>query len=361
MKKLLTSVAGLVLAVLLHAQQTTHPGYIVRAAGDTIHGFLEEQLIGDLTIHIGFKNRAADNSFTTYTTDQVKAFQYDDGNAYRAVTFTDPRQEHAAPQTSFARLLVDGECELYSFHEKSNLYFLARKDTLVHLLYDDDLHAEPYIQGNFRNELNFFAVGCESARGGIERLVYSEEDLQRFFRSLDACLAPDKATVSYFHKAKARFGFYAYAGGFLFSDSRSQFTGEARLRLTYPQLKANVSFNLGLRYVDVVKQLVDENYVAATVHHKVTYNTTSIPFTIQYNFTRGLIQPFIFTGLAAIRSNINSPDHYVVDDFYDKKWGVVWLGGAGVEAVISDAIQARIEWRYMYIAEYPTLGIAVRF
>jgi hypothetical protein len=65
------------------------------------------------------------------------------------------------------------------FLDNRVLYFLVSKDSLVHLLCDDDLHALPYIRGNFRNELNFFAVGCESARRGIERVYYSEEGLSR--------------------------------------------------------------------------------------------------------------------------------------------------------------------------------------
>jgi hypothetical protein len=362
MKRLLTSFAFTGLALLVHAQQTGHPGYIVRSAGDTLHGFLQEQLIGGLIGHVGFKARAADGDFTSYTPAQVSAYQYDDGNAYRAVTFTDPRQENALPQTSFVRLLVNGECELYSLYDNSVLYFLIRKDTTTHLLYDDDLHTIPYLKGNFRNELNFFAVGCETARRRIENINFSEQDLQRYVETLDACLAPDKNTVSYYHRAKAHFGFFAYGGGFVFSDSRSQLTGEARLRLTYPQLKANVSFNLGIRYANVVKQLVDQEYVVATIHHKATYHLVSIPFTVQYNLTRGVIQPFLFSGVSMLRTKVSSPDGYLPphSDFYDK-WGAVWLGGAGVEAIITENIQARIEWRYEELVQYPTLGLAIRF
>lgn len=362
MKKLLIALALSGLTLLVQAQQTGRPGYIVKTSGDTLRGYLKEDLFGDLIKKVAFKTNPTDKDFASYTPTQVTAFQYDDGNAYRALTFTDPRQEHALPQTLFVRLLVNGECELYSFYDKSVLLFLIRKDTTTHLLYDDDIHIIPYIKGNFRNELNFFAVGCESARRRIDNLNYSEQDLLRYVQALDACLAPEKNSVSYYHKTKAHWGFFAYAGGFVFSDSRSQFSGEARLRLTYPQLKANISFNLGIRYANIVKQLVDQNYVVATVHHKVTYKMVSIPLTAQYNLTRGIIQPFIFTGLAMLQTKTSSPDGYLQphSDFYDK-WGAVWLGGAGVEAVITENIQARIEWRYEEIVQYPTLGVALRF
>ncbi|HXB05751.1 MAG TPA: outer membrane beta-barrel protein [Puia sp.] len=363
MKIRLTTLTLIGMTLLVHAQQTPQPGYIVRSSGDTVHGYLKEVLTGDLVNQVGFKANPADNDFTLYSPSGVKAFQFDGGNAYRALTFTNPQPEHSTPQTTFVRLLVSGECELYSLHDKSVLYFLVRRDTVVHLLYDDDLHTIPDVKGNFRNELNFFAVGCESARSGIERLDYNEETLLRFFRELDACLAPGQATTTYYHKAKAHFGFFAYAGGFVFSDSRSQFTGEARVRLTYPQLKANVSFNLGFRYANVVRQVVDQNYLVATIHRKVTYSMTSIPFTIQYNFTRGIVQPYLFAGLSMLRNDITSTEIYppTIGDTYYRSWNVSGALGGGIEVSLTNFLQARVEWRYEDFAQFPTAGLSVRF
>jgi len=361
MKRLLNSLAAIGMTLLAHSQ-TPLPGYIVRSSGDTVHGYLKEVFLGGRIDQVGFKAQLADNEFTLYSPDQVKAFQYDQGNAYRARTFTAPDQ--GTPQTTFMRLLVGGECDLLSFHDKSILYFLIVKDTIAHLLYDDDLHTIPGIKGNFRNELNFFAVGCESARTGIERLNYGEQEMMHFVRELDGCLSPEKATATFYQKTKSHWGFFAYAGGMALADSRSQFTGEARVRLTYPNLKANVSFNLGLRYVNIVKQEVDPNYIAATIHHKVTYALTSIPFTIQYNFTRGIVQPFAFIGASMIRADLTSADGFNVlylNDPYYNTWGVSFLGGAGVEISLTNFLQARVEWRYEDIDQYPTAGLSVRF
>ena len=361
MKQFLTSLTLLGITLIAHTQ-TPQSGYIVRSSGDTVHGYLKEVLIGDLVTQVGFKAHPTDNDFTLYSPDQVKAFQFNDGNAYRARTFTKPDQ--TAQQTTYMRLLVGGECDLYSFRDNSILFFLMVRDTTAHLLYDDDLHTIPGVKGNFRNELNFFAVGCESARRGIERLNYSEQELMHYVRELDGCLAPEKSTNTYFHQTKAHWGFFAYAGGIALGDNRSQLTGEARIKLTYPQLKANVSFNLGLRYAHIVRKMQDENYLVATIYHKVTYGMLSIPFTVQYNLTHGIVQPYIFAGIAMMHNTITSDDPYqpyILGDTYYNNWNVSGSVGGGVEVSLTHFLAARAEWRYEDFAQYPTIGLALRF
>ena len=362
MKRLLSALTFLGMTLLSHAQQSTHPGYIVRSTGDTVHGYLREVLITDEVTRVGFKRNVADNEFTLYTPDQVRAFQYDSGHVYRALTFTNPLRYNAAPQTSFVRLLVGGECELYSLHENV-LYFLVRKDGTVHFLYDDDIRAEPFIPGNFRNKLNFFAVGCESARDGIERLAYNEESLIRYFRDLDACLNPDQTTTVYYQKAKAHWGFFVYAGGFVDSKSRDQFTAEARLRLTFPQLNRGLSFNIGFRYVNTNRRILDPANFLFPDHAKVNYQQTGIPLTIQYNFTHGIVQPYLFVGASALHGKVASTEIYLpyVEDDYTDTWNVAVLAGVGVEVPLTGFLQARVEWRYEEFLQFPTVGVSVRF
>lgn len=364
MKKLLSSLACLAVSSFIFAQQTTHPGYIVRSAGDTVHGYLQEVFITDEVSRVGFKPNAVDNEFTLYTTDQVTAFQYDSGHVYRALTFTNTLRSPAVPQTSFVRLLVSGECELYSLHE-SSLYFLVRKDTTVHFLYDDDIHAEPIIPGNFRNMLNFFAVGCETARKGIERLAYNEESLIRYFRDLDACLNPNQTTTVYYQKAKAHWGFFGYAGGFVYSGKRNQFTGEARLQLTFSQLVRGLSFNLGFRYVNANRKLMDPT-TSGNLHPSygiVDYKQTAIPLTLQYNLAHGIVQPYIFVGTSLLQTKMASTEIYLpfVEDENYKTWNVALLAGIGLEVPLTGFLQARLEWRYEEFLQFPTLGVSIRF
>jgi hypothetical protein len=350
------------IAFSVSAQDHPLPGYIVRTTGDTVRGFLREEGTGELLHQIAFKS-VATGDYTNYSFDRVSAFQYQDGNLYRAISFNNVSQDQPVVQTYYARLLVSGEYDLYSFTERDRLFFLVRKDTSYHLLFDDDIHVGAYNKGNFRNELNFFSAFCETSKNGIENMVYGEHSMMEFFQKLDACLAPNKAVTSYYHKTKVVVGFEAYGGGVALGDMKSQLTGEARIRFMYPQLNPSISLNLGFRYARVVKKISDPSYLVATIYHKVTYDMTSIPLTFQYNFLpRGKVQPFLYAGLSALRENIitDLPISYFPATFF-KKWSASGFLGGGVEVNVTTFLKVRAEYRYEDISQWPTAGLLLTF
>src|ERR1700735_3757315 len=107
------------LSISAQAQDHSLPGYIVRVSGDTIHGFLKEQGTDESARRISFKGSASENDYQVYTPDQVKSFQYDNGNLFRAITYPDTRKEEGTVTRScYGKLLVAGEFDLYSFTEE---------------------------------------------------------------------------------------------------------------------------------------------------------------------------------------------------------------------------------------------------
>jgi len=343
------------------AQDEDLPGYVVLVSGDTLHGFIKSEGSVRLLDFVKFKTTAS-AEYKTYTPAEARSFQFDNGNLYRTVTFNNISLSQPEYQTHYARLLVAGEYDLYSFLEKGNLYFLARHDTTYRLIFDDDLHVDPYTKGNFRNELNYFAIFCETSRPGIENINFTEEAVSTFFRTLDACMNPSTAVSTYYHKSKAQPGFFAYVGGIDLGTMRSQFTAEARFKLIYPQFNPNFSVSLGFRYANVVKKNVNPYYTVITLYYKEIYSIKSIPLTFQYNFTRGIVQPFVYVGLSACSVGLNAtiPINDAGDPYYNS-FDVEWFAGAGVDVKIAGFLRARAEWRYEYIAQYPTVGLVANF
>jgi hypothetical protein len=195
--------------------------------------------------------------------------------------------------------------------------------------------------------------------------MYSEEQIVNFFRKLDACTGPGKKVVTYYHKGKAKPGFFAYIGGVGLGSSRSQFTAEVRFKLVDSQINPNLSLNIGLRYASVVKRdLLFPTYPAPTFYPE-TYSIKSLPVTFQYNFTHGIVQPFIYAGFSALSLDLSSSEpvdyspHF--NSVYYHSVDIEWFAGAGVEVKIADLLRARAEWRYEYIAQWPTIGLAVSF
>jgi len=351
-------------SLILHAQDRSLPGYIVRVSGDTLHGFLKEQGTDEATRRISFKAAESDVDYQIFTPSEVKAFQYDGGNLFRAITFSDTRRDQPVTLTFYANLLVTGEYDLYNFTEDDVLFFLVRKENSFYLMFDDDLRSVPGIKGNFRNELNFFAGSCDAVRQGVENADYSTESMIRFFQKLDDCLNPGKAvaTYNYHQKVKIKAGLFAYVGGISFGNY-AQLTVEARLRVTLNQLMPGVSFNLGYRYAEVMKKHFQNPYylVAPNFNHE-TWQIKSIPLTIQYNFTRGIVQPYVYGGVSLCSENIvtDNPELYLgTYNPYLNSYAVAFLFGAGVEVRLAHFLWSRAEWRYETMAQYPTVGLAV--
>lgn len=345
-----------------HAQDHSLPGYIVRNSGDTVHGLLKEQGSDESAKRISFKASATDNDYQVFGVDEVKSFQYDGGNVFRAISFPDTRKEgETVTRAVFGTLLVSGEYDLYSFTEGGILYFLAERDGSFYVMYDDDLRSFPYVKGNFRNELNFFAVSCDAANGQIGQVDYSVASVIQFFQKLNACVSPGKAVATYYHKPKANAGLFAYAGGIPLGN-QSQLTAEVRLRMVWPQVNPNMSFNLGFRYAEVIKkQVKDPYYLAAAIYHHETYQLKSLPLTIQYNITRGVVQPFVYAGVSLLNVNIVTDDPALIDTYsaYYHHYGVEGLVGGGVEVRLAHFLWARVDWRWEYLVQYPTVGLAL--
>jgi len=346
------------LFVSAHAQNHPLPGYIVRVSGDSIHGFLKEQGTDESSRQISFKKTADDKEYQIYTPVEVKAFQYDGGNLFRAIGYSDNRGSVASYRTNFARLLVTGEYDLYSFTEKDILLFLARKDSSFYLIFDDDIDQVPIIPGNFRNELNFFALSCDELKGQIDKVNYTPVDVTEFFKKVDVCVSPTKSVTSYYHKPKGKLSFYANAGG-ISLGSRYEYSLDLGLRLTWPQLSPGVSLNAGIRYAYVQSRIADPNYLLTTIWHKDTYKLKSLPVFIQYNFTRGIVQPFILAGLSLLTMDNVTDLQKTGSDAYYHRIGPAILVGGGVEVRLLRTLRARAEWRYEYMSQYPTVGLAV--
>ncbi|HUB61189.1 MAG TPA: hypothetical protein VL978_10825 [Puia sp.] len=361
-----TFVPVLVLCCLFfstRAQDRALPGYIVRNSGDTVHGFLREQGSDESAKRISFKASATDNDYQVYSFGEVKSFQYADGNLFRAITYSDTRKEgEPVMRTCYGKLLVSGEFDLYSFTEEDILFFLVRKDTSFYLMFDDDTRSGHEVNGNFRNELNFFAISCDEIKEDAGTVPYAIGPMIRFFQKLDACANPGKAVASYYHRPKGKAGVYAYAGGIPLGNN-SQFTAEVRLSMVWPQVNPNMSFNLGFRYVNKYRgKFQDPDYLVATIYNHEAWQIESVPLTIEYTLTHGVVRPFLFAGASLCTLNFTSDNPQLIGDanpvFYHR-WAVTPLGGAGIEVRLVRVLWVRAEWRYESMAQYPTVGLAL--
>src|SRR6185436_10590081 len=93
------------------AQQKFTGGYVILANGDTLHGYLQEEVEGSLVTGVMFSNNENGTSSKKYVVTDAKAFHYDQGSSFEAVSYNDLNN---TPTTTFAKLLLTGYYRLYS-------------------------------------------------------------------------------------------------------------------------------------------------------------------------------------------------------------------------------------------------------
>jgi hypothetical protein len=336
------------------AQDGNLPGYIVKNSGDTVRGLLKQQGSDESAKQISFKASETDKDYQVYTPDQLKSYRYDGGNLFRTVICPDRSQQAGAiGGTFFGKLLVTGEDDLYSLSTDGRLYFLVRKGDRFYLLFDENLETMPYVKGNFRNELNFLASGCMAMNKEIERAGYSVSEMIGFFQQLDSCLNPGKPVQTYLHDMGGYSGFTAYMGGISYAD-RGQFTLEVRWRRVWPQLDPNLSFNIGLRIVDLTKPV--ETAADPKSFVRASYQIVSVPITMQYNVNilQGRIHGFALAGLSLSAAHVDA-DSVVPDNSSARGFMI----GVGAEAKITHCLWVHVEWCVDYMSQFPTVGLAV--
>jgi hypothetical protein len=366
MKKL--TITALLLFIFLSSfpQKNFFPGWIQMSKGDTLHGYLQQEIRKDIIETINFKAEGESSDFKRFTVAEVQSFKYDEGNLYRTITFTNSASENAVDQTCFARQLVAGIYSLFEIIKSERTFYIIRNENTDYFLYSSIFGVSGALEkeGNYLNQLIQLATTCNGPNLHPERVDYTNKDLLRFVLELNNCNSPGSTSINYYHKTKTVARLFVFAGG-LPLGNRSQLTADLMGRFVYPQIDPRLSFNIGLHYSNTEKPVLRRDYTYTPLYTQTNYKITSIPIFVQYNFTRGIIQPYIYGGASAayLAVNPDNPwDPYDGNEIYgNNQFNIELLGGIGVEAYITPWFLARIDWRYEYTLQFPSIGLGFKF
>ncbi len=362
MKLLPAILIMLVISSFCSAQEVFMEGYVVRSKGDTLHGFIQEDVQKDLLHTIKFKSDNKVRGFNLLDCSKVQSFGYTDGTLYRAVDFINAAGDSAIDERCFAKLLVKGFYDLYSFIEDERTYFVITIDSSSYFIFNSVFtsNGELRKEGNYISRLDQFAAECDRNDLNAERISYSEKDIAGFVTGLDTCLAPGIIPVNYYHKPRTKIEIMIFAGS-LPLGQQSQFTGEAFLRLTYPQLSRKSSINIGIHYsntLSVTHDLNLYNFVEKISTRNIVF---SIPATLQYNFTTGIIQSYIYAGFSGAILNQTTNQVNITPSGFQRKFGIAFIAGLGIEGRLIKRLYIRADWRYELILQFPSIGLAYKF
>jgi hypothetical protein len=355
----------LCISIYSSAQTNFAAGYIVKTDGDTLHGYLQEEIRSQLVFEIQFKTENSNSSFQTFTTNDVKAFKYETGNHYKKITFKNTLPDSGYMETVFALELVEGAYNLYSYILKEETYFIAEGNGASYFLYNTTYNANGavLIEGNYISRLGVLAAACPNKSFNTEQLNYAEKDISKYIFDLNNCLSPNTASINHYQKPKAVSQIVLFAGGIILGKNKNQVTADAAMRLMYPQLSKDLFIIIGIHFSNSnrIQKDVDYNYNHFT--YLFSDEVICVPLTLQYNFEIGPIHPYLGGGFAAayLNEKNTTTDYYAAHIPPQNRFGVSVIAAAGIEGNITNNLLIKAEWRYEFFFQYPVVGIAYSF
>jgi hypothetical protein len=368
-KKLLLLAALCLSFIFPDAQPKFVNGFTVNMAGDTSRGFILQESNVQLARGITFKTDINSKESKTFSPEDLQSFGFRDGNLYYSIEYTDTR-DSSIRKKEFAKLLVGGYYNLYAIaREKANFYWLKSAGDSGYFMYGDEIDYL-YLRnlpGNYKNTFNFLARDCDKITARLERLVYSDQSISHFVKDLNHCVSPATQVIEA-KKAKWEKHFQVYAGGIILGTHRSQTTFQAFLKLINPETGRKFSMYAGISYVNFNDRSFDYIYGPGKVFKDFNSKLFSIPIIFQYNFTKGIIQPYVNGGvsLANLKENTvqtyhNSFGEIFTNSFQNNRTGVAILMAAGIEVFPISNLIIKAEWKYELYFQYPVAGIAYQF
>jgi hypothetical protein len=352
----------LCISICTSAQTNFTAGYIIKTNGDTLHGYLQEELRSQLVFQLQFKTDNTNSSVETFTTNEVKAFKYEKGDLYKKITFKNTLPDSGYMETIFALELVEGAYNLYSYIFNEQTYFIVDASGTSYFLYNSVFNANGAIvtEGNYISRLSVLAAVCPNRSFNAEQLNYAEKDISKYIFDLNNCISPNAASINRYQKPKTITQITIFAGAIVLGKNRNQFTSDVALRIIYPQLSKNIFINIGAHYSHTMQDDKEKAF-GSTIELSTTKDDIfCLPLTIQYNIGHGIIQPFAYGGFGfsylkeqstySVYTNPGSPS--------SNKFGLSVIGAIGIEGHLSTSLYIKAEWRCELIGQYPAVGFA---
>jgi outer membrane protein W len=342
------------------SQKNFIPGYLLQNNGDSLHVYLQEEFSEDLVTQVKYKKDFNAEAAETFYPGQILGFGYENGNIYKSISFLAQEDDSPVTKTCFANQLVKGNYNPYAYVSNEETYYVVKDAAHSYFLSNTTYQPDGGLKfkGNYQNQLILLSVACDQSLRKPELINYNRKELTSFISALNHCVDPDKATVTYYHKDKLTHQIILFAGG-LPLTAAGQVTVEALARFTDHGISKNVSLNAGIHYsntVMVTSSLNVSNHSYETSTRNVLF---CVPFTIQYNFTSWIIQPYVAAGISAAYLSETASSYQ--GSTTDNKFGLAVIGEAGIEGYVTSRFLIKAAWRYELVVQYPAFGLAYKF
>ena len=368
MKYQLLLMATLFVARMSFAQNTFLEGYIVKAAGDTVKGYIKEDMDSHLAEKVSFRLNALGDA-TTYSVKDIRGFGFQ-GTIFRALNYFD--EVDSVQKEKFGKLLVEGYYTLYAlyFGVGDHNFLVISREGKNFFLYDDVLRntVEGSTKGNYRNHLYFIGQACPEAMNRVETMTFAERNVARFVQDANNCLEPGSKSAIHIKKAKTKYkGVYLFAGGIPLGKNGNQVMGQLMARFVSPAITQNASLNIGIEYTRYGSPTTTKVYTLSSQETHYITELYGVPIQLQYNFSRSWFQPYGYIGVGIVYKR--DRDYLKYNDFGTVTYsstnklesGASFPLGIGVEIYPTSHLIIKADLRYELFLQYPAFGLAYKF
>ena len=356
----------LLTSCLLFGQQSYKKGYIINNNGDTVQGYIKEDVEEKLAHSIDFKDKAGITKMLSV--GDIKEFGFEDEGNFRLVNYVDPL-DSLKRKIHFAKFMLEGRYQLFSFRRKDDLYFIVVNKDTTYLLFDDvkSEFGDIFEKGNYQSLLFFFARECPKVSSKVANVNFSEESLLSFFVSLEKCFGSMNNAIVHYSKGKVQKNIILSAGGLQW-DKRTDLSVQGLGQFVLPSVNLKASLLTGLVYLRSSHESI-RTYTLAEVKDKYNTQIFEIPLLFRYDLLQKLIQPYIYGGAGIAfkkekqtttqTSLITSSPEY--SSTHEKSsFEVTVIAGAGVYVRITKNLFFNLDWRYDLESHLPVAGLAYK-
>jgi hypothetical protein len=358
--------ALLLISFFLFGQPSYKKGYIINNSGDSIQGYVKEDVEEKLAHAINFKDQAG--SIKILSIGDIKEFGFEGEGSFRQVNYVDPL-DSLKSKTHFAKFLMEGSYRLFSFRRKDDLNFIVFNKDTSYLLYDDEKSefGDVFEKGNYQSMLSFFSRECPKVNATASTINFSEESLLKFFVSLEKCSGNPKTAIVYYSKSKAQKNILLSAGGMQW-DKQTEMAIQALGQFVLPSVNMKSSLLAGIVYWRNTDQSIHK-YTFVEDHNKYETQVFEIPILFRYEILQKIIQPYVYGGAGvaikkekttSTRISLITADTEATGTTETSTFGATVLFGVGINVRVAKDFFLNADWRYDLDAHLPVLGLAYK-
>ena len=308
------------------AQKSFQPGYIVRAAGDTLRGEIDARGAQRMTRSCMFRT-GPDAAPTEYLPTTLKGYGLRQGAQYEALqvptgpVLQNAPQPVAAAPVVFMQVLAQGKAELFSFpdaEDRIHYCFRMASQPLTELI---QIKQVAVIRGRrvmveqypFRDVLRAAFADCPAVQPLIAKTQLADMKLIKLFIGYNTCgpNAPASRQVAV-RTSKLQLGLVGgmQQGSSFFSSRNEDVAFQSSLRpvfgLGFLLKPALLNKNLALRIeLNYQKQHYQTTHNFINVLNGLPTERTSlmditslrIPFMLRYTWPKGFVRPYLQVGI----------------------------------------------------------------